>query len=253
MPLVVRAPMTKLDTVQLGGDRLRIGPWRGDPRVAYVAPAPGRPAALAAVQECVALLHAQGYERVLTAALTRTERLPFDEAGFVEHERLRLLRHELYGVPPRPRRRLRRGRWRDQAAVLAVDEAAFDPFWRFDQQGLDEARSATPVARYRVALDGTRVAGYAISGRAGAISYLQRLAVHPDHQGQGLGLALVTDALAWARRRGAASMLVNTQERNERALALYEQVGFRREAHGLVVLALPLAGPGARPAPEAPA
>ena len=240
--------MTKLDTVQLGGDRLRIGPWRGDPSVAYVAPAPGRPAALAAVEECVELLAAQGYDRVLTAALTRTERTPFDEAGFVEHERLRLLRHELYGLPNRPRRRLRRGRWRDPAAVLAVDQAAYDPFWRFDQHGLDEARTATPIARYRVAVADQHVAGYAISGRAGAISYLQRLAVHPDHQGDGLGYALVVDALTWARRRGAASMLVNTQERNERALALYEQVGFRREAHGLVVLSRSLVGPTGGPA-----
>lgn len=234
--------MSKLDTVQLGTDRLRIGPWRGDHRVAYLAPAPARPPAAATVDECVRLLAEQGYTRVLTSALTAAERVPFDERGFLEHERLHLLRHDLYGVPSRPRQRLRRARWRDERAVLDVDAAAFDPFWRFDRQGLEEARSATPVARYRVVDADGEVAGYAISGRAGTISYLQRLAVHPHHQGAGLGFALVADALAWAQRRGAASMLVNTQERNRTALALYERVGFRRETHGLVVLTLDLGG-----------
>ncbi|MEZ5144460.1 MAG: GNAT family N-acetyltransferase [Acidimicrobiales bacterium] len=239
--------MTKLDTVQLGADRLRIGPWRGDPRVAYIAPATGRPPSVDAVTECVRLLRRQGYDRALTSALTRAERTPFDEAGFGEHERLHLLRHDLYGLPARPPRRLRRGRWRDQPAVLAVDAAAFDPFWRFDARGLGEARTATPVARFRVAELHRHLVGYAISGRAGTISYLQRLAVHPDAQGSGLGYALVVDALRWAHRRGAASMLVNTQERNGRALDLYERVGFRREANGLVVLALDLV-----PAPTTP-
>ncbi len=83
-----------------------------------------------------------------------------------------------------------------------------------------------------------------MTGRAGTVSYLQRLAVRPDQQRRGMGSALVLDALHWAQRRGATSTLVNTQESNRSALALYEHLGFVREPDGLDVLELPLRGHG---------
>ena len=58
----------------------------------------------------------------------------------------------------------------------------------------------------------------------------------------GIGRALVLDGLLWARRRGAASLLVNTQETNAAAVELYESMGFTREAYGLAVLERPLHG-----------
>ena len=67
-------------------------------------------------------------------------------------------------------------------------------------------------------------------GRAG---YLQRLAVHPDHQRAGLGGALVVDGLRWLRRWGAKEVLVNTQEGNEPAVRLYEALGFQLRPDGL--------------------
>ncbi len=124
--------------------------------------------------------------------------------------------------------------------MLEVDGVAFDPFWRFDAAGLDDARAATPNSRFRVADSHGEVVGYAITGRAGLLGYLQRLAVRPDRQGEGLGRALVVDALRWARRHGASSMLVNTQETNARALALYRKLGFVQETVGLAVLERPV-------------
>ena len=126
--------------------------------------------------------------------------------------------------------------------MLGVDHRAFSPFWRFDQAGLEDAREATPTSRYRVIDDDPsgKVIGYAVTGRAGTVSYLQRLAVHPDHQGRGVGTSLTLDALRWAARRGATSMLVNTQEENRSALSLYEHLGFVREQNGLDVLERPL-------------
>src|SRR5206468_1358207 len=121
------------------------------------------------------------------------------------------------------------------------DARAFDHFWRFDRAGLADARRATPSSRYRVAeggLHGGRsgVVGYAITGRAGDVGYLQRLAVDPDHHHRGIGSALVSDSLWWARRRGASVVLVNTQETNVAAQALYRHLGFDYEEHGLAVL-----------------
>jgi GNAT superfamily N-acetyltransferase len=235
--------MSRIDTVQWGADRLRVGPWRGDPALAYIAPSPGHPPSHRAVDECLRSLGAQGYVGVLTAALSPAEQRVFLEHRFVVHEHLHLLRHSLRSPAPRPSRATRRARRGDRAAVLEVDHQAFNPFWRFDQAGLDDARRATPTARFRV-VDRGSIEGYAVTGRAGAISYLQRLAVRPDRQRGGVGTSLVIDALYWAQRRGAASMLVNTQERNQPALALYQRLGVVLEPEGHDVLELPLRGPG---------
>jgi ribosomal protein S18 acetylase RimI-like enzyme len=78
--------------------------------------------------------------------------------------------------------------------------------------------------------------GYAVTGRAGRRGFLQRLAVQPDHQRGGLGRALVLDGLRWLRRWRAERAVVNTQLENDAALALYENLGFRREPSGLSVL-----------------
>jgi GNAT superfamily N-acetyltransferase len=230
--------MAKLDVMHLGPDRIRTGPWRGDPAVAQLVPAPGSRPSTVAINRCVARLAREGYRSVLTSALTWQEQQPFLAASFTVHERLHLLRRDLTSLPPPAPApaRLRRGRRRDLPAVLAVDAAAFDPFWRFDADGLADARRATPSTRFRVA-EAERIVGYAVTGRAGTVAYLQRLAVDPGHQRTGLGRALVVDALRWAARHGATTALVNTQEHNRPALALYEQLGFVREEHGLVVLA----------------
>ena len=239
--------MTRLDTAQWGADRLRVGPWRGDHRIAYLAPTPGRPPDVAAIRECVANLRGQGYVSVLTSALSPSEQRPFLSSGFNVHEHLHLLRHPLDRSAPNPSiggddhrphepATTRRGRRRDREAVLDVDHLAFSPFWRFDRAGLDDARNATPVSRFRVATQAGTVIGYAVTGRAGPISYLQRLAVHPGAQRRGIATMLVTDALHWAARRGARTMLVNTQEQNHPAVALYERLGFLLEPDGLDVL-----------------
>jgi ribosomal protein S18 acetylase RimI-like enzyme len=239
--------MGRLDVVHWGSDRLRVGPWRGDATIAQVVPAPGHAPHPVTIDRCLDDLARRGYRSVLTSALTYAEQQPFLETGFVVHERLHLLRHSFQALPRHQPAltdglRLRRAWRRDRDGALAVDGAAFSPFWRFDQQGLEDARRATPNSRFRVVDRHGEVVGYAVTGRAGAIGYLQRLAVTPEHQRRGIGRALVLDGLLWARRRGAASLLVNTQETNAAAVELYESMGFTREAYGLAVLERPLHG-----------
>ena len=79
-----------------------------------------------------------------------------------------------------------------------------------------------------------------MSGVAGEVGYLQRLAVDPARQRHGAGSQLVDDALAWMHRRGATTAMVNTASDNDAALALYDAFGFHRRTDTLVLLELRL-------------
>ena len=68
----------------------------------------------------------------------------------------------------------------------------------------------------------------------------QRLATDPDVAGTGIGSELVMDALRWCLRRRVRRVLVNTQEGNDRALALYRRLGFEPTPTDLVVLTRPI-------------
>jgi ribosomal-protein-alanine N-acetyltransferase len=91
-----------------------------------------------------------------------------------------------------------------------------------------------------VRADGDLV-GFAISGAAADTGYVQRLAVAPDHRRAGLARLLVDDSLAWMRRRGANSAMVNTGVGNEAALALYDSIGFVRLDSELTIAELKVA------------
>ena len=233
--------------------RFHVSTWRGDHHVAVLSPAPDHPGpGAAAISAELARLHAAGVRRVLTGALHEAELAPFLATGFREHERLHLLRHDLLRIPQGEATVHMRRAWRrDLAPVLDIDARAFDAFWSLDRSGLDDAVRATPVARFRVtgAL-GRPISGYAVTGRAADRGYLQRLAVDPARHREGIGRTLVADALGWLRRRGARMAMVNTQERNAGALALYRACGFVDEPSGLLVLERDLAdGPDHRRAP----
>lgn len=226
------------------GQQARTGPWRGDRDVAYLSPLAGGSApSVAFVHRCLDQLAADGFTRVVTTALGPLEQPGFLAAGFRVQERLRVLTHDLGRLPPAapPHRgewRMRACRPADVEAVLVVDHLAFADFWRLDRSGLDDAVSATPRVRFNVAWqpETDQVIGYAVTGRAGRRGFLQRLAVHPDHQGAGVGRALVLDGLRWLRRWRAEQAVVNTQLDNSAALALYQSVGFYQEPPGLLVL-----------------
>jgi ribosomal protein S18 acetylase RimI-like enzyme len=230
--------MSGLDLLTFGTEQYRIGSWRGHTDTGYLAPltAPEH-LSRAGLERARDRLAHRGYREVLTAALTETEQTLFHNAGFTVHERLHLLRHDLRDLPRlEAPLRLRRARPWERRAVRGVDAAAFDEFWRLDGASLTEALQATPVVRFRVAVDRNTIVGYAITGCAADTGYLQRLAVHPSYQGRGIAAALVTDALDWLRGCGATSASVNTQEANARALSLYERLGFVRVEPGLAVL-----------------
>jgi GNAT superfamily N-acetyltransferase len=228
-----------LEVLASGSERVRAGTWRADERVAYLAPLPDAPTPSAPfLRRCLSELSGRGFASVVTAALGPSESQPFVTLGFQEHERLRLLTHDLTNLPAlstsTPTRRVRAGDW---PQIVAVDAASFPLFWQLDSAGLEQAVAATPTARFRVIASGAsdHIVGYAIIGRAGREGYVQRLAVHPHEQGHGRGRALALDGLHWLRHRRVRRAIVNTQQGNETALSFYRHLGFRPAPPDLVV------------------
>lgn len=240
----------KSATLRLGQDRLRLRPWADEAGTGQLillttGTAVSDSTAAAAVDAAIA----RGYRRLRTSALSRIETEPFLRAGFEPRQQLALLSRPIQTRPLQdilPLRNgsiaIRRARRRDHPAVLAVDHAAFEPFWRLDQPGLHDALRATPFRHFRVAHQDadTGLTGYAISGRSGPAGYLQRLAISPNQQGQGAGAALVMDGLRWMARWGTTHAWVNTPQHNTGALRLYERLGFEAIPPGLQVLELDL-------------
>lgn len=223
----------------VGKDRFVIGPWHDDPTIAYVAVVSTTTPLVspAAVERCLEHVVASGFTSAVTAALTGNDAHVFASAGFTPRERLHVLRHDIDGPLPAPDPRIRRARRADRDAVLDIDRRAFESFWHLGPDGLQEALDATASVRFRVLTEADRVIGYAVTGRSHDMGYLQRLGVEPDRVRGGIGRALVSDSLRWLRRRRARALLVNTQETNAAALALYLSQGFRMESDQLVVMA----------------
>lgn len=113
----------------------------------------------------------------------------------------------------------------DLEAVFTVDQRAFKDIWRLSRSTLQQAFYS---ASYATLLERSGdVVGYQITTRSPYGGHIARLAVHPDHQNQGIGHGLVADVLQQLSPSGNARVTVNTQVDNRRSLRLYKRLGFR--------------------------
>jgi ribosomal protein S18 acetylase RimI-like enzyme len=176
---------------------------------------------------CSERLNELGAPNVFSPPLPASSRRPWEEAGFEEYVPLALLRLELGEGMPSPDHLIVTPPTTSISSLLDIDHAAFDEFWRFDRNAMKEAIAATGTARTLQIRgpDGEPVA-FAILGFGHAMSYLQRLAVHPDWQGQQMGRSLTRGAAKLSRKAGSKAMLLNTQADNRAALDLYQSEGF---------------------------
>lgn len=144
-------------------------------------------------------------------------------AGFEPHVELSLLEADLRSAP-RDVEGVRLASNAERAQAADIDRRAFAGEWRVGRLGLIDALDATPDSVMLWLEGGT---GFSIVGVSAEIAYLQRIAIDPDEQGVGRGRTLLRGSMAWARRRGARTMLLNTQTDNEKATMLYRSESFQ--------------------------
>jgi ribosomal-protein-alanine N-acetyltransferase len=181
------------------------------------------------VTRAVAHARERGARAIRTSALFPRAAEVVLAQGFEPIDRLALLSRPISerSTPPAGRATRPLLPWHHSAAA-EVDRDAFGPLWGNDAASLRDIRRATPRHRARVVRDGRAIVGFAISGAAGDVGYLQRLAVASTHRRAGHAHDLVVDALRWMHDSGLTSVLVNTGVDNTAALALYDGLGFRR-------------------------
>ncbi|MDJ0791092.1 MAG: GNAT family N-acetyltransferase [Acidimicrobiia bacterium] len=189
------------------------------------------------LEACVYRLIGLGAPSILSSPLAPSARRPWENAGFRSHIDLALMRLSLQDSIAAPTHLVVREDDFDLDLMLDIDRAAFPDFWRFDRAGLVESTQATGSSSVFVIRDGNEgITGYAVVGYGHAISYLQRVAVHPQWQGEGMGRSLVRASARSAKRNGSKAMLLNTQFDNDPAITLYEDEGFVTLPESLAVL-----------------
>jgi len=170
----------------------------------------------------------QGFDDVLSPIVPDTLIAPYEAAG------MRVAHCGVTMRVQRPREReagvvdgvaLRLAGADDLSAMLAVDDASFEPFWRYDTPSLSAllATHRTVVA----VMDGA-VIGYTLCTVDRGEGVLGRLAVVPGQRGRGIGAGLLDDALRYFVRAEVRGVTLYTQEENRVSRALYESRGFRQ-------------------------
>lgn len=105
---------------------------------------------------------------------------------------------------------------------------------------IDDDCAASPDG-VLVAVEGDEVIGFATTrlNPDTGIGQIPNIAVHPAHQGKGVGTALVNAAFAYLGEHGMTHVRIETLEQNEAAQHLYPRLGFReiaRQIHYMMEL-----------------
>ncbi|GAA1765963.1 ribosomal protein S18-alanine N-acetyltransferase [Kocuria aegyptia] len=147
----------------------------------------------------------------------------------------------------------------DVPAVHALERRLFPvDAWPLE---MFTAELAQPVCWYWVAEQDGEIIGYAGLMCLRPVGDVQTIAVVPEHEGRGIGSALLRTLHAQARELGATEVLLEVRADNPRAQRLYRRFGYEqihtrpryyRDGADALIMRLDLTAPGAPHEPGAP-
>ncbi len=114
----------------------------------------------------------------------------------------------------------------DIPALLAIEKACFEDFWRYDAFSFEDIIATHPY--FVVAEWQGKVVGYQFNALDGEYGYLVRIAIHPSASGKAIGVRLMSEAINFFKQANVLRIMLNTQEDNTHAHRLYEWFGFIR-------------------------
>jgi len=159
-----------------------------------------------------------------------------EKAGFVQCTKI-VTYQRWGGAAPSPAESdvvLRPATPADAALAAALDEAAFEPMWRYTAETHADLIGRLP--HYQIAEIGGAPAGYAASDIVWARGHIIRVVVHPDRQRRGVGTRLLCAALRFFEQHDIALVMLNTQQDNIPSRRLYERWGFSPTGEDVPVL-----------------
>ncbi len=125
-----------------------------------------------------------------------------------------------------PQVKIRRMETADLPQAARLEQECFSVPWSMNL--LSEGLKG-PWDVFFVAEQGGCVCGYAMLRLLAGEGEIQRIAVEPGRQGQGIGKKLVERMVSFSRENGVKAVTLEVRESNQAALCLYESYGFKRE------------------------
>lgn len=108
--------------------------------------------------------------------------------------------------------------------VMEIERLSFPQPWT---RGMFEREICLPISRFFVAMQGSRVVGYAGFWFVTDEAHIVNLAVHPRLRKQGVGRLLLDHIEKKMRLQGLKRALLEVRVGNTAARKLYEQKGYR--------------------------
>jgi len=221
------------------GEAAFVGRWRehgNDLAVLGLWCAPARVPVL--VPDLIEVARHRGFDRLLGPLIPETHAGPYLGAGLRVIERVDVFRLEKPGrvalTPPHAGVSLRQAVAADLDAIVRIDRAAFDDFWRYDPAQLE---ALLRTGRGAVAEEEGAAIGYTLATVSGGEGSLGRLAVVARGRRRGVGAALASEAIVWLAGQGVRAVTLSTQSDNAASRRLYVRLGFRRLPDTLVACA----------------
>jgi ribosomal-protein-alanine N-acetyltransferase len=121
---------------------------------------------------------------------------------------------------------VRRLVYSDLPAVLSIERRAFDTPWSLAMFVLELSK---PSGICLAIADGNALAGYLVCSRYADVWHLMNVAVTPDRRRRGMARRLLERLFEEAGPSARYTLEVRTS--NHGAIAMYEQLGFRRAGH----------------------
>jgi ribosomal-protein-alanine N-acetyltransferase len=117
----------------------------------------------------------------------------------------------------------------DLGAVAAIEAATQITPWSLTLfRDCLESGYLCQVLRHQHASNEKQVVAFQVISSVLDECHLMNIAVAPAFQGKGLGRAMLVEALAQARQRGASVIFLEVRSSNLHAQALYSSLGFKQ-------------------------